>query len=194
MKSRKYARWIFFIPVLFLILAAKVVLFDIIKKLPGIYFYVFNSARSIFFRLFHRLPSVAKQTGRRFYVRRLILVQVKACVCTSERRHLYKCKRPNVLLLRTVGFLDSVLGCFDKISFRLLLKKKCPALWPGTPFSCFALCYLMIFIKAAFVKNLVNSKSEAAFLANAGSFRIALFRLLVTIEMLLVLAPTTAIR
>ena len=36
--------------------------------------------------------------------------------------------------------------------------------------------------------------SEAAFFAKAGSFAMAFFRLLVTIDVLLVLAPSTAIR
>ena len=48
-------------------------------------------------------------------------------------------------------------------------------------------------MKSAFVKDLENSKSVAAFLANAGSLATALFKLLVTIEELLVLAPRTAI-
>ena len=38
----------------------------------------------------------------------------------------------------------------------------------------------MMLMKSAFVKNLENSKSVAAFLANAGSLAIALFKLLVT--------------
>ena len=52
----------------------------------------------------------------------------------------------------------------------------------------------MIFMKSAFVKYLENSKSEAAFLANEESLATAFFRLSITIEELLVLAPTTAIR
>ena len=49
-------------------------------------------------------------------------------------------------------------------------------------------------MKSAFVKYLANSRSEAAFLANEESLATALFKLLVTIEELLVLAPNTAIR
>ena len=49
-------------------------------------------------------------------------------------------------------------------------------------------------INSAFVKYLANSKSEAAFLANDGSLATAFFKLLVTIEALLVLAPNTAIK
>ncbi len=56
------------------------------------------------------------------------------------------------------------------------------------------LYYLMIFIKSVLVKYLANSRSEAAFFAKAGSFAMAFFRLLVTIDVLLVLAPSTAIR
>ena len=56
------------------------------------------------------------------------------------------------------------------------------------------LYYLMIFMKSAFVKYLENSKSEAAFLASEESLATAFFRLSITIEELLVLAPTTAIR
>ena len=52
----------------------------------------------------------------------------------------------------------------------------------------------MMFMKSAFVKNLANSKSVAAFLANEESLATAFFKLLVTIEELLVLAPKTAIR
>ena len=40
----------------------------------------------------------------------------------------------------------------------------------------------MMFMKSAFVKNLANSKSVAAFLANEESLATALFKLLVTIE------------
>ena len=49
-------------------------------------------------------------------------------------------------------------------------------------------------MKSALVKNLANSKSVAAFLANAGSLATALFKLLITIEALLVIAPKTAIK
>ena len=49
-------------------------------------------------------------------------------------------------------------------------------------------------MKSALVKNLANSKSVAAFLAKEESLATALFKLLVTIEALLVLAPKTAIR
>ena len=52
----------------------------------------------------------------------------------------------------------------------------------------------MMFMKSAFVKNLANSRSVAAFLANEESLATALFKLLVTIEELFVLAPKTAIR
>lgn len=49
-------------------------------------------------------------------------------------------------------------------------------------------------MNAEFVKYLANSKSVAAFFANDGSLAMALFRLPVTMEILLVLAPSTAIR
>ena len=49
----------------------------------------------------------------------------------------------------------------------------------------------MMFMKSAFVKYFANSKSVAAFLANDESLATALFKLLVTIEELLVLAPKT---
>ena len=49
-------------------------------------------------------------------------------------------------------------------------------------------------MKSEFVKYLANSKSEAAFFAKAGFLAIALFKLLVTIDELLVLAPSTAIK
>ena len=52
----------------------------------------------------------------------------------------------------------------------------------------------MMFMKSAFVKYFANSKSVAAFLANDESLATALFKLLVTIEELLVLAPKTAIK
>ena len=47
-------------------------------------------------------------------------------------------------------------------------------------------------MKSALVKYFANSRSVAAFLANEGSLATALFKLLVTIEELLVLAPKTA--
>ena len=47
-------------------------------------------------------------------------------------------------------------------------------------------------MKSAFVKYFANSRSVAAFLANEESLATALFKLLVTIEELLVLAPKTA--
>ena len=54
--------------------------------------------------------------------------------------------------------------------------------------------YLIIFIKSELTKYFANSRSVAAFLANEESLATALFRLLVYIERLLVLAPNTAIR
>ena len=54
--------------------------------------------------------------------------------------------------------------------------------------------YLAMFMKSAFVKNLANSRSFAALLPNAGSLATAFFKLLITIEELLVLAPNTAFR
>ena len=54
--------------------------------------------------------------------------------------------------------------------------------------------YLTMLMKSAFVKYFANSRSVAAFLANEESLATALFKLLVTIEELLVLAPKTAIR
>ena len=49
-------------------------------------------------------------------------------------------------------------------------------------------------MNAEFVKYLANSKSVAAFFANDGSLAMAFFRLTVTMEILLDLAPSTAIR
>ena len=54
--------------------------------------------------------------------------------------------------------------------------------------------YLMMLAKSLLVKYLANSKSVAAFLANVESLATALFKLLITIEELLVLAPRTAVR
>lgn len=51
-----------------------------------------------------------------------------------------------------------------------------------------------MFMKSALVKYFANSKSVAAFLAKEASLATALFKLLVTIEALFVLAPKTAIK
>ena len=48
-------------------------------------------------------------------------------------------------------------------------------------------------MKSALVKYFANSRSVDAFLANEGSLATELFKLLVTIEELLVIAPKTAI-
>ena len=54
--------------------------------------------------------------------------------------------------------------------------------------------YWIMPINSAFVKNLANSKSDAAFLAKEGFLATAAFKLEITIDALFVRAPRTAIR
>ena len=91
--------------------------------------------------------------------------------------------------------MDNLKKAVAKVVLFGVNKKKCPTyFYAGHFFSSYNLYYLMIFMKSAFVKYLENSKSEAAFLASEESLATAFFRLSITIEELLVLAPTTAIR
>jgi hypothetical protein len=54
--------------------------------------------------------------------------------------------------------------------------------------------YLMMLVKAELVKYLENSRSVAAFLARVESSDTAFFKFSVSIEVLLVLAPSTELK
>ena len=66
----------------------------------------------------------------------------------------------------------------------------------NSPFSNISdeIAYFTMLMKSEFVKYLANSRSVAAFLANEESLAIALLRLFIIKEVLLVLAPNTAIK